>query len=168
MRGRRPKPTALKVVQGTFRPDRANKAEPRPARNVPKPPEWISREGKLEWKRVAPELGALGLLTGPDRAAFACYCESYGRLVRAQRALRRSVRANPGSEFDLIPSKHGRISNPLHRIIRHAMSDVVRYATEFGGSPVSRSRINVERIRRTEERADSPSGPVDPGDEFFS
>src|SRR5262249_37411259 len=74
MQGRRPKPTHLKLLQGNpgKRPYNAN--EPKPAPQVPSPPEHLTEVALKEWNRLAELLGRIGLLTAIDRTAFAAYC----------------------------------------------------------------------------------------------
>lgn len=50
-RGRKPKPTHLKLIAGTFRKDRSSKNEPKPELAISVPPE-LSDDAKLEWGRV--------------------------------------------------------------------------------------------------------------------
>lgn len=40
-------------------------------------------EVKKEWKRLAPSLIAMGILTGHDMEAFAGYCQAYARWSEA-------------------------------------------------------------------------------------
>lgn len=41
-------------------------------------------EVKKEWKRLAPSLIAMGVLTGHDMEAFAGYCQAYARWREAR------------------------------------------------------------------------------------
>jgi phage terminase small subunit len=70
-----PKPTALKVLQGTDRRDRTNPAEPKPAKGAAKPA-GLSRGASAEWDRLAPMLERLGLLRETDALAFEDLCET--------------------------------------------------------------------------------------------
>jgi len=71
MRGRRAKPTQLKIVTGNPGKRPLNADEPRPDANIPEcPPELLAH-------RLAGELAALRLLTNLDRAALAAYCGAY-------------------------------------------------------------------------------------------
>ena len=87
MRGRKPKPTALKLLEGNpgRRPIRGG--EPQPPRNQPTCPAHLSPTAKAEWKRLAQSLNKMGLLTQVDRAVFSAYCQAYGRWVEAERKL---------------------------------------------------------------------------------
>jgi len=89
-RGARPKPTALKVLQGTDRADRRNEHEPHLKAAVPECPAHLSDEAKLEWERTSKLLSDVGLLAAIDRAALASYCHAWGRWVgRSDQAARR-------------------------------------------------------------------------------
>ena len=71
MRGRKPKPTALKLIEGNpgRRPIRGSN---RGRRGVqPTCPAHLSPTAKAEWKRLAQTLNVIGLLTQVDRAALA-------------------------------------------------------------------------------------------------
>ena len=87
MRGRKPTPTSLKILQGNpgKRPIRGR--EPQPPRSQPTCPAHLSPTAKAEWKRLAQSLNKIGTLTQVDRAALAAYCQSYGRWVEAERKL---------------------------------------------------------------------------------
>ena len=60
MAGRKPKPTALKVLEGDRGKGRRplNEHEPIPPRGGVKCPSWLLPEAKKEWKRLAASLEA--------------------------------------------------------------------------------------------------------------
>lgn len=84
--GRPPKPTALKLLQKTARPDRM-KNEPKPPVRAPSCPTWLHREAKREWRRLSPLLVKLGLLTDLDRSSLSAYCQSYARWYEAEKLI---------------------------------------------------------------------------------
>jgi P27 family predicted phage terminase small subunit len=146
MAGRRPKPTKLKLLQGTQRSDRLNRREPDPKSEIPSCPKHIQGESRREWKRITKELGALGLLTRVDRAAIAAYCDAYGRWTEAASKL---------SEKGLLvkaPSGYP-ILNPYLSIINSALDQMRKFLTEFGMTPSSRTRINVAKKSEDEDDA---------------
>ena len=71
MRGRRPKPTRLKVLTGNPGKRALNESEPTPEPNVPDCPPELGEVARREWNRLAAELGALRIITNLDRAALA-------------------------------------------------------------------------------------------------
>src|SRR5688500_15978698 len=87
-RGRKPLPTALKVLQGTDRPDRRRgRTEPRPPDGLPEPPPWLDDVARAEWDRFAPILTQMGVLTIVDGMLLAIYCTSFARWRQAEDAL---------------------------------------------------------------------------------
>lgn len=85
MRGRKPKPTAVKVAEGNPGKRPLNKDEPRLRQaELPNSP-VIHREGGRE--AHAGTLYDMGVLTTVDRAALAASCQAYGRWVEAEKKL---------------------------------------------------------------------------------
>src|SRR5947209_20226997 len=81
-RGRKPRPTLAKVLAGD-RPDRVNRAEPRPDRSTPVRPGYLDEAGREAWDDIVPKLAALGVLSELDGHALALYCSTYSRWRRA-------------------------------------------------------------------------------------
>ena len=83
MRGRRPKPTRLKVLTGNPGKRPLNQDEPRPEPAVPDCPPELGPVARREWERMVGELGPLRILTHLDRAALAAYCAAYALWAEA-------------------------------------------------------------------------------------
>jgi P27 family predicted phage terminase small subunit len=142
MRGRKPKPTYLKLLNGNAGKRPLNEHEPEPAPAIPTPPAELCEDAKLEWERVAPLLHQLGTLSEIDRAALAAYCQAYGRWLKAERAVAIMGERDQLTSGLMIKTTNGNpIQNPLVGIANRAMVDMVRYAAEFGMTPSARSRI---------------------------
>ncbi len=145
MRGRKPKPSGLKLVTGTDRADRANPDEPQPQPACPEPPDHLKDAARAEWTRVSHQLNALGILSEIDRAALAAYCLAYGRWVQAETALERMADRDAVTQGLMIKTQGGNaIQNPLVGTANKAMADMMRYAAEFGMTPSARTRIWAE------------------------
>ena len=164
MRGRKPKPTHLKVIEGNPGRRPLNKKEPTPSSGLPSPPNHLCAEAKVEWRRVAKVLRAIGVLTTLDRAALAVYCQAYGRWVRAELALEKMAANDATTQALLVRTKSGNlIQNPLVGIANKAMKDVLTSASELGMTPSIRSRIEINdgsKISSVQAR--------DPAAKFFS
>lgn len=134
MRGRRPKPTRLKVLTGNPGKRPINAGEPRPERAVPECPQELGPVARREWDRLGKDLGKLGLLTNLDRAALAAYCGSYSLWAEAMEAIQKY-----GA---MIKSPTGYpVQSPYVSIANRQAEIMMRIASEFGFTPASRGRI---------------------------
>ena len=61
MAGRKPKPTALKKLEGNPGKRKMNTKEPVPGKGMPDCPKWLLPEAKEEWKRLCQKLSDMGL-----------------------------------------------------------------------------------------------------------
>lgn len=53
MTGGKPKPTAIKELEGNLGKRKLNKKEPKPDKGMPVCPDWLLPEVKAEWKRLS-------------------------------------------------------------------------------------------------------------------
>ena len=70
MAGRKPKPTAIKKLEGNSGKRKLNTKEPIPAKGMPNCPEWLLAEAKKEWERLADLMNQMGVLTEVDMVAL--------------------------------------------------------------------------------------------------
>lgn len=143
-RGRKPTPTHLKLVRG----NPGKRSLPKKEDEIPvvieevSPPPFLSDDAKVEWGRMMQALVALKLVSQLDRAAFAAYCQAYGRWAQAERSLAAMRERDPHSLGLLVKTTGENIvQNPLVGIANKAMADMVRYAAEFGMTPSARVRL---------------------------
>lgn len=116
MAGRRPKPTALKILFGTDRKSRLNQKEPQPKEaNLAQCPIWLCVEGKKEWRRLARKLKDVGILSELDMTAFTVYCQMWGEYIAGIKANEPVSMAHVtqmrlmAAEFGLTPSSRSRV-----------------------------------------------------------
>lgn len=141
------KPTALKLIQGTYRKDRVAGNEPKPEIAIPAVPTELSGEAKEEWTRVSEELRQLGLLSRIDRAALAAYCECWADFIEATKKtveLGKVIKTAAGNV----------IENPYYTIKKRSAELMHKFLTEFGMTPASRTRIDASPLP-----ADKPGNP---------
>ena len=55
-RGRKPKPTAMKELEGNPGKHPLNTSEPKPNKKAPACPKWLEPEAKKEWRRLAKQI----------------------------------------------------------------------------------------------------------------
>ena len=135
-RGPVPKPTKLKLLEGTRR-DRINPAEPPQLKGDPEPPAYLEGPALVEWKRILPMLKQMKILSRIDGTNLAIYCTTYARWLEARDALKRFGLVTPTAGGSVKPS-------PYLAIEREAVAVMTRILSEFGGSPSARSRIKSE------------------------
>lgn len=58
-RGRKPKPTAMKELEGNPGKHPLNTSEPKPNKKAPACPKWLEPEAKKEWRRLAKQMEAM-------------------------------------------------------------------------------------------------------------
>lgn len=78
MRGRKPKPTAVKQLNGNPGKRALNKKEPDYPCLGSTPPDFLDEHGQKEWRRVFPMLSAIKVIKAPE-AAFLRPCLSVAR-----------------------------------------------------------------------------------------
>ncbi len=145
MGGRKRKPTKLKVLEGTFRDDRANKNEPMPDNSIPEAPKHLSKDGRIEWDRISLLLFNLGLLSDIDRGLLALYCQAWGRVVKYEKIV--------AKEGELIKTEKGNIIlSPNMWVINKAMEQCHKYLTEFGMSPASRAKVTANKNKKKNDK----------------
>lgn len=136
MAGRKPKPTALKVLEGDRGKGRRplNEHEPVPPKGGVKCPSWLLPEAKKEWKRLAASLEAMGVLTMADLTAFAGYCQAYARWREAEDFITQhgSIFKTPSGYVQQVPQVS---------IAQQNLKIMQSFATEFGLTPACRARI---------------------------
>ena len=137
--GRKPKPTAIKELAGTLRPDRANPNEPTPEpfEKAPRCPTHITGEARKTWRKMARLLTGMGVLTGADLHALEAYCTIYARWSDAESQLR-TYGVMMSRDDQLFPS-------PYLRIAEDSLKQMRAWMNEFGITPSSRSRVKVEK-----------------------
>jgi P27 family predicted phage terminase small subunit len=143
-RGRKPKPTAIKVLEGNPGKRPLNKNEPKPEKKAPKCPTWLETEAKKEWRRMSKTLEAIGVLTQVDASAFAGYCQAYARWKEAEEFLSKhgTIFKTPSGYIQQVPQVS--IAQTYLKIMKD-------FCSEFGLTPAARSRIAVSTIEGSSE-----------------
>jgi P27 family predicted phage terminase small subunit len=141
--GPRPKPTALKLLEGNPGKKRLNAREPRPTVEIPTCPAGLKPEARKEWRRLSKLLQAQGLIARLDRAALAVYCQAWARWLEAEQ------KVQEGGEIVKSPNGYP-IQNPWLSIANAAAKEVRAFLQEFGLSPAARTRLHV--VPKSSER----------------
>lgn len=145
MRGRKPKPEAVRAQLAPVRSTRTPKAQ---ADSAPKaaaglePPDWLKDDALAEWNRLAPALHGAKLLTAPDVTAFARYCRNLARWLKMQGVLDQG-------EVYTVTTQSGTVHRPRPEFLIADRLERQLLAAEdrFGLNPAERQRIMAARAQ---------------------
>lgn len=146
MRGRPPKSTALKALQGNagHRSKAASAGkEPAPPAGVPEPPGHLDDRAKRKWYEIFGVMSKVaGWATLMDGDVVAAYCSAYSRWQEAETELP-ALRARLGKAR---AKARGTLINDINQMLgqsRQALRDMKAFGQEFGWSSASRTRIRI-------------------------
>lgn len=135
-RGPIPRPTTLKLLDGTARRDRMrNEPIPRSI-SLECPVANASPAVKQIWAATVAELQAMKIAYASDADTLMCYCEAVASHRRASALLAKSD--------VLIKGLSGQpVHNPALGVQQRAAAIIRAFAQEFGLTPSARTRIEV-------------------------
>ncbi len=129
----------------------------------PKPPDWLSREAKAEWRRVVKACSVYPTwLQAVDKAALAAYSASWGTFAEAQKDIKDRGVVVPGrspADREIL------VRNPSVQIARDAQEAMRKWARELGFTPDSRGKLDVGDLRGDDLESvfdDDFDGPMAP------
>lgn len=128
--------------------DHQQEPEPKVAR-LPEPPPGFPDAFEEMWWELGHRLQRYGLLTELSEPAFVSMLLSYTVATKAGRALTKSGLAVKGAK--------GVKKNPIFQIWRDANTAWRQWATEFGLTPSSQERVQLEETEEMNELEDSLS-----------
>jgi P27 family predicted phage terminase small subunit len=141
MAGRRPTPTALKLVKGNPGKRATNKKEPKPAREIPSCPAHLADEAKVAWGRLTVLLDRMGVLTEADAFALERLCDCYADILACRELIERD-----GRTYTTLDQNSNTLikNNPAVNQLRAADAQFKSYLVEFGLTPAARTKVNAK------------------------
>lgn len=135
MAGRKPKPTQLKVLQGTFRKDRGNQREPKPSGDLFDAPKHFNDAQREVWE-YAIEHAPRGLLKKLDLSVLEVWVVAC--------VFHREAALKVATTGQVIKTPAGYpVMNPYMANMNKQAQVMLKAASEMGFTPASRSRIVV-------------------------
>jgi P27 family predicted phage terminase small subunit len=144
--GRKPKPLALHVVDGTIKKQTRDRKtallnSPQPTLGVASPPETFNDEHRAVWARLVAD-SPDGLLTRLDYDLLVNYVLL---IVARDKAMRQYIETGC-MVLMRSPDRADRMqSNPLMRELRRVLEQLRPLQAELGFTPMSRSRIQLAK-----------------------
>ena len=153
MRGRKAKPTSVQNAEGDPRKVGRHKleerlhAEPQATRGLPGCPQHLKGLARRAWEFWKAELEDMGLDNRPDAMMLEGACVHYARAVYAD-----ALVLKEGPVVDEVVMYEGkavegvtrRKKNPAVTVSNESWEKVRAFCSEFGLSPVSRTRLTVD------------------------
>ncbi len=152
MRGRKPKPTERHIANGD--PSKRGKrkleqklaAEPKAAPGLPSCPKHLKGRARSAWNFWSEELKAMKLSKRPDGPMLEGACRAYERAVQADLILDEKgiivedKYVDDSGEVHVLKIR----KNPAVEISNRSWLIVKAFCSEFGLSPVSRTRLTID------------------------
>lgn len=139
MAGRKPKPTALKIVTGNPGKRPLPENEPKPKQADLSVPDGLSVEASKHWQVVARQLHDARILTELDTHALCLYCEAYSKWMEANN--------NIAKYGMVVKSPNGfPVQSPYLSISNKAFEQMKGIMVEFGMTPSSRTRVQAAEL----------------------
>lgn len=142
-RGRKPKPTAMKIAAGNPGKHSLPENEPEPDIRAPRCPSHLSKRAKSEWRRIVKHLVDLGIVSELDRVALASYCEVYARWIKAEQEI---------EKYGLTYWEGDAMrKNAAVPIAERCVEQLRKLASEFGLTPSARSNVHARPPGSTDD-----------------
>lgn len=154
--GRRAKPVELYVLKNHKKGKREimarREAEQaiKPPADAIKPPSWLDKAARKEWRRIVKTLEGLDVLTNADVDILAQYCDALARYAEASRIVQQ--------QGPVIETERGPQQNPAVLVVNKYAAIIQKCAIQLGLTPSARASM---ALRRKGEQ------PKDKFDELF-
>jgi P27 family predicted phage terminase small subunit len=138
MRGKKPKSLKLQILEGRkYRVKDTPKLKPLLEKK--RAPSWLPKYGKQFWREQFSDLVKYGIIRSIDVPAFCNLCIQYSNIREAEEILSREGLVVNGHRG--VRSKHPAVS-----ILKAAADNFHKGCLEFGITPNSRQRIDIDQI----------------------
>ena len=139
MPGPKPKPTALKILQGNPGHQKLKAHEPKPRPILPDPPPYLSETARKRWNELVPELDYSGVLTRIDGDVLAGYCMAYADIVTLTKLIARRGRVYTVGTNGAVSAR------PEVAMLNRAKDDIRKFGAELGIGAASRTKVEVRK-----------------------
>jgi P27 family predicted phage terminase small subunit len=153
-RGQQPKPIALQIAEGDPRRHGRNKLlekqarEPKATDGLPKCPAYLRRNARARtaWNFWRAELQKMDLDRRPDMHMLEGACIAYAEAIACFQLVEKQGRVIPRRARDSAGNwvVVGMVAHPAVRQRNQALLIMRAFCSEFGLSPISRTRLSVE------------------------
>ncbi|MEK4088242.1 MULTISPECIES: phage terminase small subunit P27 family [unclassified Bacillus (in: firmicutes)] len=119
-----------------------------------KPPTWLDKVGKKEFKRVAALLAEVEIITEADISMLAAYCNAYSQYISISKVIEEDGimvhtegEDEEGNLIKLIGEEH-----PLLKRQKNYYDQMKSAANDFGLTPSARAKLAITRTQEEREK----------------
>ena len=145
MKGRKPLPAHIRLLEGNPGHREINQDEPRPKPIIPEPLELLDQRAKRLYEIIGSQLLHLKVVTEIDGAGLSILSQLISDLIRYERQIRREgtvtricALTKEGKKVQI-----GMKANPKIIMRRETIKLIRSFLSEFGMTPSSRTRLKV-------------------------
>ncbi|MEC1268953.1 phage terminase small subunit P27 family [Bacillus vallismortis] len=119
-----------------------------------KPPTWLDKVGKKEFKRVAALLTEVEIITEADISMLAAYCNAYSQYVSISKIIEEDgiMVHTEGKDEDGKPIKLVGEEHPLLKRQKNYFDQMKSAANDFGLTPSARAKLAITRTQEEREK----------------
>lgn len=140
----RPKPTALKLIEGNPGKRPLNDREPKFKNVLPSPPEWLNEVAKQEWEREGTLLYKARVLTEADYGVLSMRCYIYSQIIKLQAEIAEQDYVAYTQKMDSLGNEVMEAkANPRAVRLENFLKEYRQYGSLLGLDPASRSKIHA-------------------------
>ncbi len=149
--GRKPKPTNLHLLHGTYNPtrhgrDREGEIQPEPINKDIEAPPTLSQSAKEHWHTIMASLSEANILANMDVDALALYCENWAQWAEANAHIEKYGMVIKSPKDNKTP-----VVSPYLSISLKTGDQLRRLLTEFGMTPASRVGLKGKNTEQEPE-----------------
>lgn len=137
--GRKPKPTGIKIADGTFRADRhgdpTSEVHQEPLSEIPEVPQQLQETGREKWLAAVNAMIGLGILEERYLPTLLVYGQAWDRKVKAELKLEEDGEYSHTMSGTIV--KH-----PAFGVIKDCEDRICRILSELGFTPSSSSSVH--------------------------
>lgn len=152
MRGRKPKSTKLKILEGNRGKRPINQNEPIPTKGKPRMPSWLRAfpVAAKEWKREGKILWDMGILTIAETGLLANRCYLAAQIQEMATEIEKEGRVAYTSRMDSLGNEiMDARTNPKCVQLAKAITEYRQYGSLLGLDAPSRTKFKVDRRPQT-------------------
>ncbi|RPH38339.1 hypothetical protein EHM92_00210 [bacterium] len=140
MKGRKPKPTAFRLIEGN-REHRTIHAElePKPESGSPPKPTFLNEAAGSHWDYLVKHLESMKTLAASDQGSIMGAAMAYGQISDLQAQISKLMQP------DFVCLDQDKLLATARRLLNSTSANMIRFEADLGLNPTARTRIKLDK-----------------------